>query len=84
MSIFLILWKNIPVFLSFLSFSVLVMYVSMERLYATAFFPSSLFALLHSMNRFSFKRFRFNSMVGHVKLSTLVRFPFFEKLKLFN
>ena len=57
MSIFLILWKNIPVFLSLLSFSVIVMYVSIERLYAAkfpaAFFPSSLFAL----NRFLFKRF---------------------------
>ena len=64
MSIFLIIWKNIPVFLSLLSFSVLVMYVSMERLYAAkfvaAFFPSSFFAVLHSKNRFLFKRFRFN------------------------
>ena len=59
MSIFLILWKNIPVFLNLLSFSVLVMYVSMERLYAakfaSAFFPSSLFAILQSMNRFLFR-----------------------------
>ena len=62
MSIFLILWKNIPVFLSLLSFSALVMYVSMERLYAAKFeaalFSSSLFAVLQSMNRFLFKRFR--------------------------
>ena len=52
MNIFLVLWKNIPVFLSLLSFSVLFMYVSMERLYAAkfaaAFFSSSLFAL-HSL-----------------------------------
>ena len=75
---FLILWKNIHVFLSLFSFSVLVMYVSMERLYAAkfaaAFFPSSLLAVLHSMNRFLFKRFKFNSMVGHVKLSTTCAF----------
>ena len=49
--------ENIPVFLSLLSFSVIVMYLSIERLYAAkfpaAFFPSSLFAL----NRFLFKRF---------------------------
>ena len=61
MSIFLILCKNVPVFLSLLSFSVSVMYVSMERLYAAKFtaalFPSSLFAVLQSMNRFLFKRF---------------------------
>ena len=54
MSIFLMLWKNIPFFLSLLSFSVLVMYESMERLYAAKFaatlFPSSLFAILLSMN----------------------------------
>ena len=60
MIIFLILWKNITVFLSLLSFSILVMYVSMERLYAAkcaaAFFPSSLFAILQSMNRFLFKK----------------------------
>ena len=37
MSIFLILWKNITVFLSLLFFSVLVMYVSMERLYVAKF-----------------------------------------------
>ena len=59
MSIFVILWKNITVSLSLLSFSVLVMYVSMERLYAgkfaAAYFPSSLFAILQSMNRFLFK-----------------------------
>ena len=52
MNIFLVLWKNIPVLLSLLSFSVLFMYVSMERLYAAkfaaAFFSSSLFAL-HSL-----------------------------------
>ena len=56
MNIFLILWKNIPVFLSLASFSVLFMYVSMERLYAAkfaaAFFPSSIFALLKCLNRF--------------------------------
>ena len=44
------LWKDLPVFLSLLPFSVLVMYVSMERLYAAkfaaAFFPLSLFSLL--------------------------------------
>ena len=87
MSIFLILWKNIPVFLSLLSFSVLVMYVSMERLYAAkfaaAFFPSLLLAGLHSMNKFLFKRFRFNSMVGHVRLSTTYAFPTFRKAKAF-
>ena len=52
MNIFLVLWKNIPVLLSLLSFSVLFMYVSMERLYAAkfaaAFFSSSLFAF-HSL-----------------------------------
>ena len=36
-NIFLRLLKNIPVFLSLLSFSVLVMYVSMERLHAAKF-----------------------------------------------
>ena len=30
-------WEKIPVFLSLLSFSVLVMYVSIERLYAAKF-----------------------------------------------
>ena len=61
MSIFLILWKNIPVFLSLLSFSVIIMYVSIEKLYAAkfaaVFFPSSLCALLQSLNRFLIKRF---------------------------
>ena len=56
MNIFLILWKNIPVFLSLLSFSVLFMYLSMERLYAAKFaaavFPSSIFALLKYLNIF--------------------------------
>ena len=87
MSIFLILWENIPAFLSLLSFSILVMYVSMERLYAAkfaaAFFSSSLFAVLHSINRILFKRFRFNSMVGHVKLSKTCAFPVFRKAKAF-
>ena len=44
-----------------LSFSVIVMYASIEKLYAAkfaaVFFPSSLFALLQSLNRFLFKRF---------------------------
>ena len=84
---FLILWKNIHVFLSLFSFSVLVMYVSMERLYAAkfaaAFFPSSLLAVLHSMNRFLFKRFKFNSMLGHVRLSTTCAFLVFRKAKTF-
>ena len=34
MNIFLRLWKNMPAFLSLLYFSVLVMYVSIKRLYA--------------------------------------------------
>ena len=59
----------------------------MERLYAAkfaaAFFPLSLFAILHSMNRVLFKRFRFNSMVGHVKLTTTCALPIFRKAKAF-
>ena len=61
MSIFLILWKNIPVFLFLHSFSVLVIHVSIERLYvaksSAAFFSSSLIALLQSLDRFLYKRF---------------------------
>ena len=48
-------------FLKFISISVLVMYVSMERLYAAmfaaAFFPSWLFVFLQCLSRFQFKRF---------------------------
>ena len=51
--------------------------------FAAAFFPSSLFAVLDTMNRFLFKRFRFNSMVGHVKLSTTCAFSIFRKAKAF-
>ena len=50
-------------------------YVSMERLYAAkfaaAFFPSSLFAVLYSMDKF----------LG--KLSTTCAFPIFRKAKAF-
>ena len=48
MNIFLELWENILVFLSLLCFSVLVMYASMERLYAAKFA-----ALSMESNKFS-------------------------------
>ena len=48
-------------FLKFIYISVLVMYVSIERLYAAmfadAFFPSWLFVFLQCLSRFQFKRF---------------------------
>ena len=78
MNTFLIHWKNLLVFLSLLSFSVLVMQVSMERLYAAkfaaAFFPLSLFEV------------QLNSPLtlwqGVQNLAQHVFFPFFEKLKI--
>ena len=73
-------WEKYTRFSKFALLFSISYYVSMERLYAAkfaaAFFPSSLFAVLHSMNRF-------NSVVGHVKLSTTYPFPIFRKAKAF-
>ena len=49
--------------------------------FGAAFFALSFFAVLHSMNRFLFKRFKFNSVVGHVKLNTTCAFLSFRKAK---
>ena len=85
MSIFLILWKNIPVFLSLLSFWVIVMYVSIERLYAGKFSFLHHSLLFYSLwTDFCLRdlaEYSFNSLVGHAKLSTTYAFPFFWKAR---